>query len=173
MDFTLRGEGRTIQHSEYFHLAKGRDLGFNTVLTFFAKLSAGTGEQLLTRQVFRLGHVMGFGEFCGFYYAHGGFYITQHLISCSVPMLSFIWLLIVLDDPEGDLNRTAGGDGGETGANVMAVMLANSFSVLVVLFMLATTAPLVVEIWIEHGLKQGIGRLVLQMITGAPLHFIF
>ena len=79
MDFTLRGEGRSIKHSEYFHLAKaarvkeasvmmmlendrcshgefrilaaltriillqGRDLGFNTVLGFFSKLSSGTG----------------------------------------------------------------------------------------------------------------------------------
>merc|ERR1719498_1393512 len=58
MDLTLRGEGRSIKHAEYFHLAKGRDLGFNTVLTFFSKLSAGTGEQLLTRQVLRLGHLM-------------------------------------------------------------------------------------------------------------------
>jgi 1,3-beta-glucan synthase len=35
MDFTLRGEGRKIVHKEYFHLAKGRNLGFNTVLGFF------------------------------------------------------------------------------------------------------------------------------------------
>ena len=34
-----------------------RDLGFNTVLTFFSKLSAGTGEQLLTRQLLRLGRL--------------------------------------------------------------------------------------------------------------------
>merc|ERR1719171_2042183 len=39
MDFTLRGKGRRIFHREYFHLAKGRDLGFTTVLLFFSKLS--------------------------------------------------------------------------------------------------------------------------------------
>merc|ERR1711988_46712 len=104
MDFTLRGAGRFIKHAEYFHVSKGRDLGFNTVLTFFAKLSSGTGEQVLTRQMLRLGHAMPLGEFLGFYYAHGGYYITQHLLSRSVPMLTFIWLLVVLDDPEGDAN---------------------------------------------------------------------
>lgn len=45
MDFVLRGGGRTIKHREYFHLAKGRDLGFNTV-AFFSKLSSGAGESL-------------------------------------------------------------------------------------------------------------------------------
>ena len=30
-------QGRTIKHCEYFHVAKGRDLGFNTVLGFFSK----------------------------------------------------------------------------------------------------------------------------------------
>ena len=65
---------------EYFHLAKGRDLGFNSVawinvalvgghptvresvlpqvLKFFSKLSSGSGEQLLTRQMFRLGQLL-------------------------------------------------------------------------------------------------------------------
>ena len=49
-----------------------RDLGFNTILTFFSKLSAGTGEQLLTRQVLRLGHELDLPEFLTFYYAHAG-----------------------------------------------------------------------------------------------------
>ncbi|CAK8993614.1 1 [Durusdinium trenchii] len=58
MDFTLRGQGRSIKHCEYFHVAKGRDLGFNTVLGFFSKLSSGAGEQILTRQMFRLGQLL-------------------------------------------------------------------------------------------------------------------
>merc|ERR1711959_667388 len=66
MDFTLRGEGREIHHCEYFHLAKGRDLGFNTVLAFFSKLASGCGEQLLTRQVFRLGQIFPLPEFLSF-----------------------------------------------------------------------------------------------------------
>ena len=36
---------------------KGRDLGFNTVLGFFSKLSSGAGEQILTRPLGREGHV--------------------------------------------------------------------------------------------------------------------
>ncbi|CAJ1399858.1 unnamed protein product [Effrenium voratum] len=80
MDFTLRGQGRSIKHCEYFHVAKGRDLGFNTVLGFFSKLSSGAGEQILTRplgreghvgrQMFRLHQLLHLPEAFTFYYAH-------------------------------------------------------------------------------------------------------
>merc|ERR1719210_2188108 len=93
MDFTLRGAGRKIFHKEYFHLAKGRDLGFNTVLGFFSKLSSGTGEQMLTRQMFRLGQELHLPEALSFYYAHVGYYFTQFSISISMPFVAFIWLL--------------------------------------------------------------------------------
>ncbi|CAK9062896.1 unnamed protein product [Durusdinium trenchii] len=87
MDFTLRGQGRSIKHCEYFHVAKGRDLGFNTVLGFFSKLSSGAGEQILTRQMFRLGQLLHLPEALTFYYAHVGFYVTQGLVSASMPIL--------------------------------------------------------------------------------------
>merc|ERR1719253_2257722 len=100
MDLVLRGEGRSIRHCEYFHLAKGRDLGFNTVLGFFSKLSSGTGEQVITRQTFRLGQVLHLPEALTFYYAHAGYYITQFFVSISMPMLVFTWLLVLLSDCE-------------------------------------------------------------------------
>merc|ERR1712176_898911 len=92
MDFTLRGEGRSIRHCDYFHLAKGRDLGFNTVLLFFSKLSSGAGEQAISRQMFRLGNTLGLAESLTFWYAHVGHYMTQWLISMSMPMLAVVWL---------------------------------------------------------------------------------
>merc|ERR1719210_2999431 len=76
---------RTIHHCEYFHLAKGRDLGFNTVLGFFSKLASGTGEQVITRQAFRLGQVLQLPEALTFYYAHVGYYFTQFFVSMSMP----------------------------------------------------------------------------------------
>ncbi|CAL1132375.1 unnamed protein product [Cladocopium goreaui] len=87
-DFTLRGGLREILHREYLHVGKGRDLGFNSVLFFFAKLFQGTGEQLLTRQMKRLGDELDLPEF-----------LTPLWLQ-SIPLLVFTWLLLVLDDPE-------------------------------------------------------------------------
>jgi len=172
MDFTLRGEGRKIKHAEYFHLAKGRDLGFNTVLTFFSKLSAGTGEQLLTRQYFRLGHVMGVAEFFGFYYAHGGFYLTQFFLSKSVPLLVLLWLLILLDDAEQDFTAPQGATS-VAGAEIMAQLLSGVCSWVIALFIAASMAPLFAEVWLQQGFCAAIVRIVKQILTLAPLHFIF
>ena len=72
MDFTLGGGGH-IQHTEYFHLVKGRDLGFSAVLGIFSKISSGTREHILNRQMFRLSQVIGLPEFLMFFLAHAGY----------------------------------------------------------------------------------------------------
>eukprot|EP00438_Fugacium_kawagutii_P009179 Skav206220 [mRNA] locus=scaffold1844:572445:582581:- [translate_table: standard] len=167
MDFTLRGNGRNIVHRE--------DLGFNTILIFFAKLSAGTGEQLLTRQVLRLGHELDLPEFLTFYYAHGGFYVTQFLLSKSIPLLVFIWLVAVFDDAEqnfGALTPDQDADK-KSGAAVMATFLATQFSRLLLLFIAAQMAPLFMQAWLESSAVSAVLRMGKQIITLAPLHFIF
>lgn len=176
MDFTLRGNGRTIKHSEYFHLAKGRDLGFNTVLGFFSKLSSGTGEQVLTRQAFRLGQVLHLPEALTFYYAHVGYYFTQLFVSWSMPLLVFVWLLVLLADEvrggifEAFLNLE---QVNMSSAEVMAKTVGVWFSWLLLLFLVATSLPLLAEMWMERNLKVACERFFKQMFTLSPLMFIF
>ena len=45
--------GGMIHHSEFFKLAKSRDIGFHASVMFFSKISSETDEQILTRQMFR------------------------------------------------------------------------------------------------------------------------
>jgi len=174
MDFTLRGEGREILHREYFHLAKGRDLGFNTVLGFFSKLSSGTGEQIITRQAFRLGQALHLPEALTFYYAHAGYYFTQFLVSWSMPLLVFVWLLVLLSDCEGgsfEAFQRCSKDA--TASAVAARALAVPFSWLILLFLAATSLPLFMEIWLEQGVKTAMSRVLKQVCTLSPLLFIF
>ncbi|CAJ1416044.1 unnamed protein product [Effrenium voratum] len=176
MDFTLRGNGRNIKHAEYFNLAKGRDLGFNTVLGFFSKLSSGTGEQVLTRQAFRLHQVLHLPEALTFYYAHVGYYFTQLFVSWSMPLLVFVWLLVLLADEvrggifEAFLNLE---QVQMTSAEVMAKTVGVWFSWLLLLFLIATSLPLLAEIWMERNLKVAVERFLKQMLTMSPLMFIF
>merc|ERR1719210_2001940 len=178
MDFTLRGQGRSIKHSEYFHLAKGRDLGFNTVLGFFSKLSSGTGEQVLTRQAFRLSQVMHLPEALTFYYAHVGYYFTQFLVSLSMPLLVFMWLLVLFSDCEDSFGaflicgQHAGG-ADVSSASIMGNLLGVWFSWLLLFFLVATSLPLFVEVWMERSFATAFVRFVKQMCTLSPLLFIF
>mmetsp|Transcript_74945 Transcript_74945/g.189461 ORF Transcript_74945/g.189461 Transcript_74945/m.189461 type:complete len:1880 (+) Transcript_74945:44-5683(+) len=172
LDFTLRGDGRKIQHTEYFHLAKGRDLGFNTVLLFFSKLSAGTGEQMLTRQMARLSQQMGLPEALTLYYAHGGFYLTQFLLSKGIPLLVFIWLFTLLDGAESNFEAFGTTPSASVPAT-MGEMLIAQFGWVMVLFLVAGMAPLLVELSLEIGILSAIFRCLKQFLTLSPLHFIF
>jgi hypothetical protein len=177
MDFTLRGEGRTIKHAEYFHLAKGRDLGFNTVLAFFSKLASGCGEQFITRQTFRLSQVLHLPEFLSFYYAHMGYYVNQFFVSWCCPLLVCCWLLVLVSDCEGDFDTfhicTRASARGLGAAEIMAKTISLWFSWLMPLFIVATSLPLVIELWMERSLKVAMSRLLKQMLTLSPLLFVF
>jgi len=173
MDFTLRGQDRQIRHCEYFHVAKGRDLGFNTVLGFFSKLSSGTGEQVLTRQAFRLGQVLQLPEALSFYYAHVGYYFTQFLVSLSLPVLVFVWLLVLINDCEEFRSFQHCDDSMVPAAEVIAKALGMWFSWLLLLFLVAQSLPLFAEMWMESSLKSACVRTVKQYVTLAPLLFIF
>eukprot|EP00434_Breviolum_minutum_P021535 symbB.v1.2.019006.t1/scaffold1535.1/size113209/10 len=194
MDFVLRGggsplftsegrqavnqdicPGRTIKHREYFHLAKGRDLGFNTVLAFFSKLSSGAGEQLITRQTNRLGNLLPLPEFLSFYYAHMGHYLSQWSISWGLPLLTLIWLLVLLNGCEdtNDLSIKCI-VGSQSAASVMAEAWQYIYSgQLLILFLLAQMAPIFFEVWMEAGIVQSTVRLVKQLLTLSPVMFIF
>jgi len=171
MDFTLRGEGRQIKHCEYFHLAKGRDLGFNSVLVFFSKLSSGAGEQILTRQMFRLGQVLHLPECLSFYYAHVGYYITQFLISWSMPIVVFTWLLVLTAGCEESFQGLHCSN--QSAARTMAKTLSVWYSWILLFFLIATSLPLFAEVWLERTFGHAFVRLLKQFATGSPLHFIF
>jgi len=172
MDFTLRGGGRQILHCEYFHLAKGRDLGFNTVLGFFSKLSMGAGEQILTRQMFRLSELFALPECLTFYYAHVGYYLTQAFISWSMPVMVFSWLMVLAADCEDifqSFERCP-----ELGAPVvMARMLSVWFSWVIILYLGATSLPLFMEMWMTRSFRMALTRIMKMYGTCSWLLFIF
>jgi callose synthase len=68
----------------YIQAGKGRDVGLNQIALFEAKVSAGNAEQLLSRDVYRLGHRLDFFRMLSFYHTSVGFYINNLLVVLSV-----------------------------------------------------------------------------------------
>jgi len=172
MDFMLRGEGRKIRHCEYFYLTKGRDLGFNAVMSFFSKISSGTGEQILTRQMFRLSQIMHLPEALAFHYAHAGYYLTQAFISLSMPVALSTWLLVLAADCE-DTFQAFMNCPSATAGQAMATVLSAWCSWVLLFFLFVQTLPLVSQMWMEMGLKTALWRVVKQWLTGSWCFFIF
>ncbi|CAE8594116.1 unnamed protein product [Polarella glacialis] len=173
MDFTLRGNERTIRHCEYFHVGKGRDLGFNSVLGFFSKLASGAGEQILTRQMFRLGQVLPLPECFTFYYAHVGYYLTQCFISWAMPIMVFTWSVVLAGDCEKNFRAFETYCPRVPAAQIMAQTLAIWYSWVLVLFLVASSMPLFVEMWMERSFKIACIRFIKQYATCSFLLFVF
>ena len=72
---TLRGG--TITHHEYIQVGKGRDVGFDQLAKFEAKVACGLGEQVTTRDMYRLAHRFDFFRMLSYYYTGVGFYINS------------------------------------------------------------------------------------------------
>ncbi|TYJ98465.1 callose synthase 10 [Cucumis melo var. makuwa] len=63
-----------ITHHEYIQVGKGRDVGLNQIALFEGKVAGGNGEQVLSRDVYRLGQLFDFFRMLSFYFTTVGYY---------------------------------------------------------------------------------------------------
>ncbi|KMZ67159.1 1,3-beta-glucan synthase [Zostera marina] len=70
-----------ITHHEYIQVGKGRDVGLNQIALFEGKVASGNGEQVLSRDVYRLGQLFDFFRMMSFYYTTVGFYFCTMVCS--------------------------------------------------------------------------------------------
>nr|XP_016508023.1 PREDICTED: callose synthase 9-like [Nicotiana tabacum] len=73
-----------ITHHEYIQVGKGRDVGLNQIALFEGKVAGGNGEQVLSRDVYRLGQLFDFFRMLSFYFTTVGFYFCTMLTVLSV-----------------------------------------------------------------------------------------
>ncbi|KAM3740911.1 hypothetical protein ACB098_08G135300 [Castanea mollissima] len=73
-----------ITHHEYIQVGKGRDVGLNQIAVFEGKVAGGNGEQVLSRDVYRLGQLLDFFRMMSFYYTSVGYYFCTMLTVLTV-----------------------------------------------------------------------------------------
>ncbi|CAK9088745.1 unnamed protein product [Durusdinium trenchii] len=138
LDLSLRG-GWTV-YKEYFHVGKGRDMGFMSVLSFYAKVSMGNAEQALTRQWMRLGLHLELSQLLGIFYSHIGFYMNQCLVNRATKAFCFAAVLFAL-----------AGEAQESFSHLAVEMISSYFGYFYLLFVLASMLPFVFETMLEEG----------------------
>ncbi|PON48803.1 Glycosyl transferase [Parasponia andersonii] len=86
-------------------VGKGRDVGLNQIALFEGKVAGGNGEQVLSRDVYRLGQLFDFFRMMSFYFTTVGYYFcTMELIAvdfsphkhCSLYRVLFVQELLAL-----------------------------------------------------------------------------
>ncbi|KAL0342358.1 UNVERIFIED_CONTAM: Callose synthase 10 [Sesamum calycinum] len=70
-----------ITHHEYIQVGKGRDVGLNQIALFEGKVAGGNGEQVLSRDVYRLGQLFDFFRMLSFFFTTVGYYVCTMAFS--------------------------------------------------------------------------------------------
>ncbi|XP_047320074.1 callose synthase 9-like [Impatiens glandulifera] len=73
-----------VTHHEYIQVGKGRDVGLNQIALFEGKVAGGNGEQILSRDVYRLGQLFDFFRMMSFYFTTVGYYFCTMLTVLTV-----------------------------------------------------------------------------------------
>ncbi|CAA6661090.1 unnamed protein product [Spirodela intermedia] len=161
---TLRGGN--VTHHEYIQVGKGRDVGLNQISMFEAKVASGNGEQVLSRDVYRLGHRLDFFRMLSFYYTTVGFFFSTMMVVLTV--YSFVWgrLYMAVSGLE-DSFRTSS----QTSSNrALGSILNQQFIIQLGLF---TALPMIVENSLEHGFLSAIWDFLTMQLQLASVFYTF
>ncbi|KAF9588439.1 hypothetical protein IFM89_010198 [Coptis chinensis] len=158
---TLRGGN--VTHHEYIQVGKGRDVGLNQISMFEAKVASGNGEQVLSRDVYRLGHRLDFFRMLSFFYTTVGFFFTTMMVVVTV--YAFVWgrLYLALSGFEDAMKKSANN-------RAFGAILNQQFIIQLGLF---TALPMIVENSLEHGFLPAIWDFLTMQLQLASVFYAF
>ncbi|XP_058100552.1 callose synthase 12-like [Magnolia sinica] len=161
---TLRGGN--VTHHEYIQVGKGRDVGLNQISMFEAKVASGNGEQMLSRDVYRLGHRLDFFRMLSFYYTTVGFFFNTMAVVVTVYV--FVWgrLYMALSGIEDAIRETAN----STSNKALGAVLNQQFVIQMGLF---TALPMIVENTLEHGFLPAVWDFLTMQFQLSSCFYTF
>nr|KYP44555.1 Callose synthase 12 [Cajanus cajan] len=159
---TLRGGN--VTHHEYIQVGKGRDVGLNQVSMFEAKVASGNGEQILSRDVYRLGHRLDFFRMLSFFYTTVGFFFNTMMVILTV--YAFLWgrLYLALSGVENAMESNSNNN------KALGTILNQQFIIQLGLF---TALPMIVENSLEHGFLQAIWDFLTMQLQLSSVFYTF
>ncbi|KAI3887787.1 hypothetical protein MKX03_018634 [Papaver bracteatum] len=158
---TLRGGN--VTHHEYIQVGKGRDVGLNQISMFEAKVASGNGEQILSRDVYRLGHRLDFFRMLSFFYTTVGFFFNTMMVILTV--YAFVWgrLYLALSGIEKGMKTS-------TNNKAFGAILNQQFIIQLGLF---TALPMIVENSLEHGFLNAIWDFLTMQLQLSSVFYSF
>eukprot|EP00246_Nothoceros_aenigmaticus_P012554 TRINITY_DN3954_c0_g1_i1.p1 TRINITY_DN3954_c0_g1~~TRINITY_DN3954_c0_g1_i1.p1 ORF type:complete len:892 (+),score=168.20 TRINITY_DN3954_c0_g1_i1:405-3080(+) len=163
--FNCTERGGNITHHEYIQVGKGRDVGLNQIALFEAKVASGNGEQILSRDIYRLGHRLDFFRMLSFYYTTVGFFISNMMVVLTV--YSFLWgrVYLALSGVEASIVNAKTLDNASLTAS-----LNQQFLVQMGLF---TALPMIVENTLERGFGSAVWEFIVMQLQLSSVFFTF
>ncbi|KAF7850539.1 hypothetical protein BT93_L5419 [Corymbia citriodora subsp. variegata] len=157
---TLRGGN--VTHHEYIQVGKGRDVGLNQVSMFEAKVASGNGEQVLSRDVYRLGHRLDFFRMLSFFYTTVGFFFNTMLVVLTV--YAFLWGRLYLALSGVEAAATSNDN------RALGTILNQQLIIQLGLF---TALPMIVENSLELGFLQAVWDFMTMQLQLSSVFYTF
>ncbi|RZC90306.1 hypothetical protein C5167_031018, partial [Papaver somniferum] len=155
-----------VTHHEYIQVGKGRDVGFNQISLFEAKVACGNGEHILSRDIYWLGHRFDVFRMMSCYYTTVGFYVSSMMVVIVVYAFLYGKLYLSLSGLEQSIMNFAQV---RHDYPLEAAMASQSLVQIGQLMAL----PMVMEIGLERGFRTAMSDFIIMQLQLAAVIFRF
>nr|XP_007137962.1 hypothetical protein PHAVU_009G169400g [Phaseolus vulgaris]ESW09956.1 hypothetical protein PHAVU_009G169400g [Phaseolus vulgaris] len=136
-----------ITHHEYIQVGKGRDVGLNQIALFEGKVAGGNGEQVLSRDIYRLGQLFDFFRMLSFFFTTVGYYVCTMMTVLTVYVFLYGRAYLAfsgLDEAVSDKAKLAGNTALDAALNAQFLVQIGVF----------TAVPMIMGFILELGLLK-------------------
>ncbi|KAK4479931.1 hypothetical protein RD792_012983 [Penstemon davidsonii] len=155
-----------ITHHEYIQVGKGRDVGLNQIALFEGKVAGGNGEQVLSRDVYRLGQLLDFFRMLSFFFTTVGFYVCTMMTVLTVYVFLYGRVYLAFSGLDEGISREAD----LLGNTALDAVLNAQFLVQIGVF---TAVPMIMGFILELGLLQAVFSFITMQLQLCSVFFTF
>ncbi|XP_048229033.1 callose synthase 10 isoform X2 [Ricinus communis] len=155
-----------ITHHEYIQVGKGRDVGLNQIALFEGKVAGGNGEQVLSRDVYRLGQLFDFFRMLSFYFTTVGYYVCTMMTVLTVYVFLYGRVYLAFSGLDSAIAKQAR----LSGNTALDAVLNTQFLVQIGVF---TAVPMVMGFILELGLLKAVFSFITMQLQLCSVFFTF
>ncbi|XP_014500932.1 callose synthase 10 isoform X1 [Vigna radiata var. radiata] len=155
-----------ITHHEYIQVGKGRDVGLNQIALFEGKVAGGNGEQVLSRDIYRLGQLFDFFRMLSFFFTTVGYYVCTMMTVLTVYVFLYGRAYLAfsgLDEAVSDKAKLAGNTALDAALNAQFLVQIGVF----------TAVPMIMGFILELGLLKAIFSFITMQLQLCSVFFTF
>ncbi|XP_059644650.1 callose synthase 10 isoform X2 [Cornus florida] len=155
-----------ITHHEYIQVGKGRDVGLNQIALFEGKVAGGNGEQVLSRDVYRIGQLFDFFRMLSFYFTTVGYYVCTMMTVLTVYVFLYGRAYLAFSGLDYQISREA-----KILRNTSLDAVLNAqFLVQIGVF---TAVPMIMGFILEMGLLKAVFSFITMQLQLCSVFFTF
>ncbi|KAK7350678.1 hypothetical protein VNO77_09549 [Canavalia gladiata] len=155
-----------ITHHEYIQVGKGRDVGLNQIALFEGKVAGGNGEQVLSRDIYRLGQLFDFFRMLSFFFTTVGYYVCTMMTVLTVYIFLYGRAYLAFSGLDEAVSEEAKLEGN----TALDAALNAQFLVQIGVF---TAVPMIMGFILELGLLKAVFNFISMQLQLCSVFFTF